>query len=132
MDLVFAWCFFYKDVISSASIDGARNYFTIELTDVFVTIRTEIIPFVLLNSKIELCSVLIHRFVQRGEQYMIRIIDFGQRNYQLSMIFAGVAINQRCAVVGACAVGSYHLFRKRFVEISQKCLVKIKVTHIFV
>ncbi len=85
---------------------------------------------VLVQTEVELCAVLDNGLVQRTEQHIVVLAQFRQREYQLPVILTGVAINERGGVVCSRAIGAYHLFGERPLQVDQQCLVKIKVTHI--
>lgn len=62
--MVYKNLFLAKDH-ATHTISRSRDVLTIKLTDVFVSVGTEMIALIFVQSQIELCTVLNYRFVQR-------------------------------------------------------------------
>ena len=53
--------------------------FTVELSDVLVPVRTEVVSLILMQPQVELRTVLNYSFIQRRQQHMVFIIEVGDR-----------------------------------------------------
>ena len=60
-----------------------------------MSVRAVDIPLVLVNAKIELCTMLDDGAVERGQKHMVLIVEFRNRNNEKAMIFSGVAVHNR-------------------------------------
>ena len=74
------------------AINGCKNLLVTELTDIFVSVRAEMIAIILVYAQIELSTVLNDRNVQSTQQHMVLIIQLWHRDYQQAMIFSSIAV----------------------------------------
>ena len=86
--------FFFEDY-TTHTIEGGWNFVTVKLSDVLVTFRAEIVALILVEAKIELCSVLDDRHIKRRKQHVILVIQFRNGYDKQSMILARVTVNNR-------------------------------------
>ena len=109
---------------ASHTVSCSRDVLAIKLTDVFMSVGTEVIALIFVQSQIKLCTVLNYRFVQRREQHMILIVQVGDRNHQQAVIFACVTIYNRCTMIGTRLICTEYLPGKRLFQINHQRLVK--------
>ena len=74
-------------------IDGSGDEVAIKLTDVLVPHRAEIVALILVQSEIELCTMLNDRDVERRKEHMVLVVDTRYGNNEQSMILARIAVN---------------------------------------
>ena len=121
--------FLGKDYAADA-ICHARHIFTIELSDILVASGRVYASLVAVDAEVERCAVLYYCLVEARQQYMRFIVHPFDWHHKESMLFAGVAADERCAVVCASLIRSQHLFRQRLVQVYEQVLIKFKITHI--
>ncbi len=49
---------------TSHTIGGGRYLLTVELADILMPVRTEVVALILMQPEVELCAVLNHRFIE--------------------------------------------------------------------
>ena len=90
---------------TSYTISGGRHLSGIKLTDVLVSVRTEIVALILVKPEVELSTVLDDRTVERGEEHMVLVIQLGYRNNQQTMVLARIAVYECRRAISARAIG---------------------------
>ena len=115
--------FFTKDD-TSYTIGSCGDIFTVELSNVLVSVRTEVVPLILMQPQVELRTVLNYSFIQRRQQHMVFIIKVGDRYHQQTVIFACVTIYNCCTMIGSRPIRPQYLPWQRFLQINHQGLVK--------
>jgi ribosomal protein L35AE/L33A len=69
-----------------------------------VTLGAEVVALILVESKIELGTVLNYRTVERRQQNVVLIIKLRYGNNEQTVIFARIAVYQRRRTIGARTV----------------------------
>ena len=69
--------FLFQDNTTYA-IKGSWHFITIKLTNVLVAHRTVVVALVLVQAEVKLSSMLNHRNIQRTQEHMILIVQFGE------------------------------------------------------
>ena len=100
------------------TISSSRHLGSIELSDVLVSVWTEIIALILVQTEVELGAMLDNRTVERRQQHMVLVIELGYGNYQQSVVLARITVYQCRAAVGARTVGSEELTDKTLLQVS--------------
>ena len=72
------------------SVCPSRNLVPFETYDVLVTLRAVILTLILVQTKVELCTVLNHRLVKRREQYMVLIVNGRNGTNQKTVVLTNV------------------------------------------
>ena len=67
---------FFLQHYTSHSVNSSRHFLAFELPDVLVTTRTESVSMIFMESQIKLSPMLDDRFIERGQQHMVFIIQF--------------------------------------------------------
>ena len=75
------------------TIHGGRDVLAIKLADVLVTVGAEVAIAIVVQTQVEFGAMLYHRFVQRGQQHVVLVVQVRDGNHQQAMILAGVAIH---------------------------------------
>ena len=88
------------------TVNRRRNLVAVEFANVFVPFRAVVVALILVQAQIEFCPVLHHRAVQRREQNVVFVVDFGHGNHQQTVVFSDVAIDNRRTRIRARAIGS--------------------------
>jgi hypothetical protein len=70
-----------------------------------VSVRTEIVALILVESQVEFRSVLDDRTVERRQEHMVLIVELWYRNNQQTVILARVAVHKRRTAISARSVG---------------------------
>jgi hypothetical protein len=102
---------------TSHAVDGGGYYVTRKLTDVLVTLRAEIVALILVESEVELCSVLDDRTVERREQHMVLVVELRNGNNQQTVILARVTVYQRRRTISARTVCTKQFTTKGFLQV---------------
>ena len=84
---------FFLQYYTTYTIDGRGNFVTVKLSDVLVTFRTVVVALILVESKIELCSMLDDCHVERRKQHVVLVVEFRHGYHEQSVILARVAVN---------------------------------------
>ncbi len=71
-----------------------------------MTLRAEIVALVLMESEIELSTVLNHRTVERRQKNMILVIELWYGNNEQTMILTRIAVNECRTAIGTRTVCS--------------------------
>jgi hypothetical protein len=66
---------------SSHTIDGSWNLVTVKLANVLVTLRAVVVALILVESQIELSTMLNNCNIERTKQYMVLVIQFWNGNH---------------------------------------------------
>ena len=106
------------------AIDRCGHLQRVELADVLVAARTEVVAVVLVEAEVELSSVLNDGCVEAREQHMVLVVQLGHRHNQQSVVLARIAIHQRRAAVGSRAVRAQHLLRQRLPQVCHQRLIE--------
>ena len=75
------------------TIEGSGHFVTIKLTDVLVTLWAVVVALILMQAKVELCTMLYHRHVEGAQQDVVLVIQFGNGNYEQAMVLTRIAIH---------------------------------------
>ena len=94
-----------------------------------MTLRAEIIPPILVQAQVEFGAMLYDRFVKRRQQDMVFIVQLRQRDHQQTVVLAGIAVHNRCTVIGTRTVGTENLSGKRLFQIGHQGLFKTQIAH---
>ena len=78
---------------SSHAIGGGRHLAGIKLTNVLVSLRTEIVALILVEAQVELRSMLNHRAVERRQQNVVLIVQLGHGNNKQTVVLARIAVD---------------------------------------
>ena len=78
----------------------------IKLTDVLVSVRTECVALILVESQVELCAMLDHRTVERRQEHMVLVIELRYRYYQQTMVLTRIAVYECRAAISARTIGA--------------------------
>ena len=65
-----------------------------------MTLGAVVVALVLVESEVELGTVLNNRTVKRREQDVVLIVQFRYGNNEQTVVFSGVAVNECRAAVG--------------------------------
>jgi hypothetical protein len=88
------------------TVDGGRHQTGIKLTDVLVSLRTEVVALILVEAQVELCSVLDDRTVERRQEHMVLVVNLRYGYNQQTMVLARITVYKGRAAIGARPVGS--------------------------
>jgi hypothetical protein len=83
-----------------------------------VSVRTEIVALILVQSEVELGSMLDNRTVERRQEHMVLIIQLRYGNYQQSVVLTRVAVYKRRAAICARTVCSEELTAETLLQVS--------------
>ena len=97
--------FALKDYATDA-IQRGGYFVTIKLTNILMTLGTEVVALILMEAQVELGSMLYHCHVERRKQYMVLVIELGNGHDKQSMILASVTLYHGGTRVGSRAVGA--------------------------
>lgn len=111
------------------AVDPRGHLVPLEAGDVFVATGAEVVAFVLVEPQVELCAMLYYRFVQRGEQHMIFLVEFGNGHYHEAVVFPYVAPHECGGAVGPGLVGEKQLLEEAFLQVGHLRLVEFQVAH---
>jgi hypothetical protein len=106
------------------AIERGGNNITVKLADVLVTLRAVVVALILVESKIELCTVLNYRTVKRREQYMILVIQLRYGNHEQTVVLTGVAIYKGRRTVGTGTVCPKQFTTQRLLQIGHHSFLK--------
>ena len=110
-------------------IEGSRHLFAVELADILMTLRTKIIALVLVQTQVKLRAVLYNRHIERGEEYVVLIVQLWNGDDQKAMVLTGVALYNSRAGICPRTVSTEQFLRQRLFEVSHKSFLKSKITH---
>ena len=102
--IVGAECHFLFEQHATDTINPGRHLVPLKAHDILVSLRTVIFPLVFMKAEVELRAVLNDSFVKRGEQHMVFVVQFGNRNDHEAVVLTDIAANQCCVTVSARAV----------------------------
>ena len=71
-----------------------------------MTLGTEVVALILMETQVELGSMLYHCHVERRKQYMVLVVELGNGHDKQSMILASVTLYHGGTRVGSRAVGA--------------------------
>ena len=114
---------------STHTVESCWNFVTVELTNVLVTFRAEIIALILVQAQIKLGTMLNNCHIETREQHMILIVQFGNRYNEQSMILSSVTVNNGAARIGTRAVGTKQLARQRILQVRHRSFLEFQITH---
>ena len=60
-----------------------------------MAIRTEMVALILVESQIELGTMLHHRTIERRQEHMVLVVNLRYRHYQQTVVLARIAVNKR-------------------------------------
>ena len=83
---------FFPQQHASHPIQGCGHLVAVKLPDVLVSFGAEVVALVLVQSEVELRSMLNHGDIERREQHMVLVVQFGYWHDQQAMILASVAV----------------------------------------
>ena len=106
------------------TIDGGRHLVAVELANVLVTFRAVVVALILVESQIEFCTMLDNCTIQRTQQHMIVIVQFGNRYDEQSVILADVAVHNRRTRIGSRTVGAQQFFRQGSLQVGHRGFLK--------
>jgi hypothetical protein len=99
------------------AINRGGHYVTRKLTDVLVTLRAVVVALILVETEVELSTVLNDRTVERREQNVVLIVEFRHGNNEQTVIFTGVTVYQCRGAVGSRAVRSKQFTTERLLQV---------------
>ena len=99
------------------TVDGRRHLDPFEMSDIFVSLGTEVIALVFVQRKVELGPVLYHRLVERGEKHMILVVHVGNGHNKQTVIFPDIAAHQCRRRISSALVREENLLVQAFLEI---------------
>ena len=105
-------------------IDCRRHGVTVELSDILMSLRTEVVALILMQAKVEGSPMLDDRRVKRAEQYMVVVVQFRNWHDKQPMVLPGVAVDDGRTGIGSRAVGPQQLSWKRVLKIGHQSLFK--------
>ena len=114
---------------ASHAIDGGGNLVAVKLADVFMPLRAVVVALILVQAEVELCAVLHHRAVERGEQHVVLVVELRHGHHEQSVILADVAIDDGGARVGSRAVRAQQFLGQRILQVGHQGLFKSQITH---
>ena len=82
-----------------------------------MTIRAEVVALILVESEIELCTVLNNRAVERRQQHMVLVIEFWHGNNEQTVILTCVTIYQCRRTVGTRTVSPKQFTTEGFLQV---------------
>jgi CRP-like cAMP-binding protein len=82
-----------------------------------VTLGAEVVALILVESKIELGTVLNYRTVERRQQNVVLIIKLRYGNNEQTVIFARIAVYKSRCTIGARTVCSQQFTMERLLKI---------------
>ena len=109
---------------ASHTIDGCGHLERIKLADVFVSARTEVVSVVLMQTEIELGSMLNDSSVEARQQNVVLIVEFRHRHNQQTMILSCIAVHNGCATVGTRTIRAKHLLWQGLSQVRHQRLIK--------
>jgi hypothetical protein len=71
-----------------------------------VSVRTERVALILVESQIELCAMLDYRTIERRQEHMVLVIEFRYRYNQQTMVLARIAVYESRAAISARTIGA--------------------------
>jgi hypothetical protein len=83
-----------------------------------VSVRTEIVALILVESQVEFRSVLDDRTVERRQEHMVLIVEFRHRNNQQTMVLAGIAVYEGRTAISARPVSPEEFTTETFLQVS--------------
>ena len=99
------------------SVDGGGYYVTGKLADVLVTLGAVVVTLILVESEVELGTVLNHRTVERRQEHVVLVVKLRYGNNEQTMILTCVAVYQRRCTVGTRTVCSKQFTTERLLKI---------------
>ena len=106
-----------------------RNKARVELTDVLVSFRTEVVALILVEAKVELRTMLDDRAVERRQQHVVLVVKLGHGHYKQTVVLARVAVNQRRCTVRTTTVRAKQLAAKALFKVRHHGFFKSQITH---
>ena len=82
-----------------------------------MTLRAVVVALILVESEIELSTVLNHRTIERREQHMVLIVQLRYGNNEQTVILTRVTIYKRRSTVGARTVCSKQFTTERLLQV---------------
>jgi hypothetical protein len=70
-----------------------------------VSVRTEIVALILVESQVKFRSVLDDRTVERRQEHMVLIVKLGYRNNQQTMVLTGIAVYEGRTAISTRSIG---------------------------
>ena len=111
------------------TVGRRRHQAGVELTDVLMPLRAEVVALILVEAQVELSSVLYHRAVERRQQDMVLVVKLGDRYNQQTVVLTRVTVDKRRRTVGTTAVRAEQLAAKAFLKIRHHGFLKSQITH---
>ena len=74
------------------AVGGCRNEAGIKLTDVLVSVRTECVALILMETQVEFCSMLNDRTVERRQQHVVIVVEFRYGNNQQTVVLSRITV----------------------------------------
>ena len=106
-----------------------RSFVPREAFYVFMALGAEIVSDVLVETKVELRTVLYDGLIERGEQHMILVVQRIYGNNEQAMILADVAAYERGGAIRAGLSRQQELFSQRILEVRHLRFVEFKIGH---
>ena len=88
------------------TIDCGRNETGIKLTNVLVSLRTEVVALILVETQVEFRPVLDDRTVQRRQEHMVLIVNLRHRDHQQSALLSRIAVYKGRGAIRTTSVGA--------------------------
>ena len=87
---------------------GAGHAFTVELTDIFMSVGIVDSTLIAVQPQVEGRAVLNHRLVEARQQHMGLVAHLRDRHHKKAVLLSGVAAGKRGAMVGTRLVCAQH------------------------
>ena len=97
---------FFPKQHAAHAVEGGGNLVTVELLDVLVPLRTEVVALILVQAEVEFGAMLNHRAVERGEQHVVLVVQPGHGHHEQTVVLARVAVHDGRTGVCSRAVGA--------------------------
>ena len=88
------------------TIYGGGDEAGVELADVLVSFRTEIVALILVETQVEFGSVLHHCTIKRRQEHMVLVVNLWYRHYQKTMVLTRVTVYKCRRAIGTTSVGT--------------------------
>ena len=89
-----------------------------------MTLRAIILALILMQSEVELCAVLDYRFVERGKQHVVFVVNLGYGYDQESVIFSDIAPYEGRRTIRTRPVCNQQFLEKGILKVGHLRLVK--------
>ena len=75
------------------TVDSGRHALPVKLSDILVSLGTETVTRILVDTKVKLSAVLNHCLIERRKEHMILIVHLGDGDDEQSMVLSRIAVN---------------------------------------